>query len=100
MRKTFPDTFERDQGCTETEWLRWLPEAVHGHALQRPAPDVATVTVGAGRLTLRWRELPPRQIALIRLPRMQVDYRFEGVEPVDRDEFMRVFDLHIQRGGG
>ena len=90
MRKTFANAFERDQGCTETEWLRWLPHAVHGHLLQRPAPDVATVAVGAGRLTLRWRDLP----------RMQVDYRFEGVDPAARDEFMRVFDLHIQRGGG
>jgi len=100
VKKTFPDAFDRDQGCTEAEWLRWLPQATHGHPLQMAAQGVAVVRLGAGTLTLRWRELPPRQIALIRLPRMQVDYRFDGVEPATRDEFMRVFDLHIQRGGG
>ncbi len=100
MRKAFADAFERDQGCTETEWLRWLPEAVHGHACSRPAGDRATVTIGAGTLTLRWRALPPRVIALIQLPRLHVEYRFEGVEPAERDAFMRTFDLYIQRGGG
>ncbi len=98
--KSFADRFTREQGCTVAEWLRWLPDALHGHHLERTASECARVSVGAGTLTLRWQELPPRQIALMRLPRIQVDYCFEAVQPAQRDAFMRRFDLHIQRGGG
>ena len=91
--------FEREQGCTEAEWLRWLPEAVHGHALT-VAPGTATVQVATGLLRLAWQVLPPRRIALITLPRLQVRYAFEGVAEADRQQFMKRFDLHIQRGGG
>lgn len=91
--------FEREQGCTEAEWLRWLPEAVHGHALAL-APGAATVQVAGGTLHLTWQVLPPRRIALITLPRLQVRYAFEGVDEADRLRFMKRFDLHIQRGGG
>ncbi|MCU0968774.1 MAG: hypothetical protein MUF03_08100 [Rubrivivax sp.] len=94
------EQFEREQGCTEAEWLGWLPVAVHGHPLHRNVPGEAIVEIDAGTLTLRWQPLEPRQIALIRLPRMRVQYRFDGVDEAARRGFMRLFDLHIQRGGG
>jgi len=54
-----------------------------------------------GGLTLEWSVLPERQIALISLPRMQVRYAFSGeVASEVRASFMRLFDLHLQRGGG
>lgn len=92
--------FERDHGCTEAEWLGWLPDAVHGHELQRPTPTRAVVPLGGGTLTLDWAVLPPRQIALIRLPRLGVRYAFADVDEATRLRFMKRFDLHIQRGGG
>lgn len=95
-----PAAFEREQGCTETEWLRWLPGAVGGPALERPAPGRARVAVGAGCLHLAWTTLPPRRIALMRLPRLAVEFRFEEVSPGERREFMRHFDLYLHRGGG
>lgn len=94
-----PETFEREQGCTETEWLRWLPGAVRDCPLTL-ADHAATVVVGGGRLQLRWTELPPRRIALITMPRMQLCFAFEGVAPAARAAFMRYFDLYLQRGGG
>ncbi len=97
---SFPAAFDREQGCTVAEWLRWLPGAVGPHALSLHAPAAATVSIGGGRLLLRWSELAPRQIALMRLPRLQVSYRFEGLDPAARDAFMRYFDLYLQRGGG
>ena len=60
----------------------------------------AIVQIGTGHLALRWQVLPPRQIALVRMPRLQVDYRFEGVSDQARAAFMRYFDLYSQRGGG
>lgn len=92
-------TFEREMGCTEAEWLGWLPGAVGAHPL---TIDVgrAVVRIGDGRLTLRWTPLPPRQIALVRLPRMQVRFEFDDVAIDARQRFLRHFDLFMQRGGG
>lgn len=92
--------FEREHGCTPAEWLGWLPGAVHPHALHLAGPGQARVDIDGGRLRLDWHALPPRQIALIRLPRLQVGYRFEDVEPAARRRFMQYFDLYLQRGGG
>jgi hypothetical protein len=95
-----PECFTRDQGCTEAEWDRCLPAAVQPHALQRPAPGHARVPIGDGCLRLRWQVLPERRIALVRLPRLQVDFRFDQVDAAQRSAFMRRFDLVLQRGGG
>jgi hypothetical protein len=95
--------FERDQGCTEAEWLAWLPGAVRGHALTLSAAGgAAQVDIGSGGgvLDLVWHALPPRQIALVRLPRLAIRFRFTGVDEDARQRFMRYFDLYMQRGGG
>jgi len=95
-----PKAFEREHGCTEAEWLGWLSGAVGAHALRLGSPGRADIGIGAGHLHLQWRVLPPRQIALIRMPRMQVGYRFDQVGDAARAAFMRYFDLYMQRGGG
>ena len=86
--------------CTEADWQRGLAGAVGAHSLTQPAPGRAEIAVGAGRLRLQWKELPERQIALARVPRMAVSYRFEHVDAAARSEFMRYFDLYMMRGGG
>ncbi len=93
--------FEREYGCTEAEWLRWLPGAVRAHALSlAESAHEAGVDLGAGSLRLAWTPLPPRRIALIRMPRMTVRFAFDSVDAAARAEFMRYFDLYLQRGGG
>ena len=94
------EAFSREYGCTQDEWLRWMPEAVHGHAWSQPQTDGLVVEIGSGTLSLYWNVLPPRAIALIRLPRMTVHFRFSGVSEDERKAFMKRFDLHLQRGGG
>jgi hypothetical protein len=101
--REIPAAFEREQGCTEADWLGWLPGAVGSNRLSLGPPGHAEVTLGGGggRLVLRWRALPDRRIALIRLPRLHVEYRFdETVAPDARAAFMRRFDLFLHRGGG
>ena len=93
------ERFSRDCGCSEAEWRRSLPEAVAPHALALHAAG-ATVTLGHGRLHLRWQPLAPRRIALLHLPRLQVDFEFDGVPEAERQTFLRRFDLCMQRGGG
>lgn len=99
--KDTPGSFSRDYGCTLAEWERDLPRAVGAHVMARPAPGQAAVSLaGGGRLMLAWQELPPRRIAGLRLPRLQVDFRFEQVDAASRTAFMHPFDLTLQRGGG
>ena len=49
---------------------------------------------------LDWRTGEPRVIALVRLPRLHVAFRFEGLDADQRFAFMKRFDLYMQRGGG
>jgi hypothetical protein len=92
--------FEREHGCTDAEWRGWLPGAVGGHRLLLSDAPEARVAVDHGTLRLAWQVLPPRRIALISMPRLQVRYRFEGLGAEQRQAFMRYFDLYMQRGGG
>jgi hypothetical protein len=96
---TYTEAFEREHGFTPAQWLDGLPGAVGAHALELGAGE-ATVRIDDGALRLQWTVLPPRQIALMRLPRLAVRYRFSGVSQPARAEFMRYFDLFMQRGGG
>lgn len=100
MQSYYPPQFVRETGCTEIEWLGWLPGAVGGRRLviegQRAEVDLGE----DGRLALHWEVLPPRQIARMTLPRMRVSYTFEGLSEAQRQQFMRMFDLYMQRGGG
>ena len=111
-----PERFEREMGCSEVEWLRWLPEAIGAHewSLQGRSACVEFDQACAGpqayaiaaaallkpRLELSWQPLPPRSIALLTLPRLQVSFAFHGLDEAGRQHFMRRFDLYLQRGGG
>ena len=100
MQSAYDAVFERDVGCTEAEWLGWLPGACKDQPLALDGAS-ATVAIGArGRLLLSWSPLPPRRIALMCMPRLAVRFRFEDVDAAERQRFMRYFDLHMQRGGG
>ena len=99
MQADYPAVFERDTAGTEVEWLQRLPGACGEHLLTL-GDRSARVAIGAGNLSLGWTVLAPRQIALLRMARMAVNFRFEGVDDVPRQRFMRYFDLYMQRGGG
>lgn len=99
MPSEYAPSFEREMACTQSEWLRWLPAAIGPHPWTSEA-DTAHVQIGDGVLHLRWRPDQPRVIALVRLPRLHVSFRFEGVAAEERAAFMRRFDLYLQRGGG
>jgi len=89
----------RETGCTKAEWLRWLPGAVGAHPLVIDRFST-TVQIQNGTLGLSWQALFPRVIALLRLPRLQVDFRFEGLTDAQCHAFTRYFDLYMQTGGG
>ena len=101
MQIRHDDHFNREMGCTEADWLRWLPAAVGDHVLSCDRDRrQASIAIGAGRCKLNWAPLSDRQIALMCIPRLAVSFDFEGVCEVDREAFLHHFDLHMQRGGG
>lgn len=99
MQSSYAERFQRDMGCTEAEWLGWLPAAV-GRCPVQQMGDTARVAIGAGALYLRWQVMPPRVIALMRMPVLRVNFEFQGLNADERHGFMKRFDLHTQRGGG
>lgn len=91
-------------GCTEQEWLGWLPAAIGEQAWLQEAGS-AHVSIQQedkviGHLRITWRVGEPRVIALARIPRLLVDFSFDGLDDAQRYRFMRRFDLYMQRGGG
>jgi hypothetical protein len=99
VQSFYPPSFDREMGCTEREWLMWLPGAVRDQPLTLGAAE-ADVDIEGSRLRLTWQALEPRRIALMRMPRLAVQFRFEGMSEEARQRFMRYFDLYMQRGGG
>jgi hypothetical protein len=99
MQSFYPAQFEREMGCTEAEWLMYLPQALGPHAFEFSGQSVL-VHIGAGKLTLGWQQGTPRRIGRVSIPRLQVDFRFDGLDDTQRYTFMQHFDLYMQRGGG
>jgi hypothetical protein len=99
MQSYYPEQFEREMGCTEAEWLGWLPRAIGAHAWQLGA-QTATARIGAGCLLLTWRVAEPRRIGLVQIPRLFVQFDFGDLAELERFTFMKRFDLYTQRGGG
>lgn len=99
MQSHYAETFERDMGCTEAEWLGWLPAAM-GSSVWTLHGTSALATIGPGSLQLHWQPMPPRVIALMRMPVLRVSFAFSGLDSEQRYAFMKRFDLYMQRGGG
>ena len=119
-----PEQFEREYGCSVSEWMQWLPtasggkkltmDAVGGRAqieLIQPAHDhhgclgeTLLESTGGSKsqslLALAWQPLEPRKIALLAIERIHVRFNFSSTTESQRKEFMRHFDLTMQRAGG
>jgi len=99
MQAHYPFEFEREMGCTAEELRAWLPGASGGRDLTWRAQG-AEVVLDAGSVSIEWHTLPPRRIALLSLPRLQVRFAASGLAASAWQRFMRYFDLYTQRGGG
>ncbi len=91
-------------GCTEAEWLGWLPAAMGQHSWERRgctlSAEIKNPDGSVGFMHVTWQEIQPRQIALMRIPRLLVHFQFDSLTDAQRYIFMRRFDLYMQRGGG
>lgn len=102
MTPTFvPARFERIMGCTAAELVSWLPRALPDASLtteESRGRSVAEWTMGS--LELRWRTLPPRRIALLEVPQLEVVFTYLGFDDAQRYRIQKCFDLQTHRGGG
>lgn len=97
------DTLVREMGCTEADFMRWLPGATRHAPVQSRAGDGEsshTVLVAQGRVEILLRPLPERRIAGMVLPVLGVTFRFVGLTPEERTAFLTYFDHYTRRGGG
>jgi len=96
-----PPRFVRQMGCTQEELLRWLPRALPGAEIDiRVAGQCCQARWDWGGLTIRWETRPPRKIALLVIPCMDVSFEYEGASDEKRYQVQQRFDLETQRGGG
>ena len=100
MTADLPDgDLRREMGCTREEFLRWLPGATR-HAPVVLTGDLHRVLLADGTVEIRITELPPRRIASITLPVLEVRFRFFGMDAAVRAGFLDYFDHYTRRGGG
>lgn len=96
-----PESFERDMGCTKVQLVWSLRAALPGATLLVDTDRAgASAVFDDGSLHLSWNALPPRQIALLEIPRTLVTFRYERMGPERRQAVQRRFDMEYQRGGG
>lgn len=100
MQADYPPAFDREMAGTMQEWRGRLPEAMGAVDWVWQGEMSVAGQLADGRVTIAWSPLPDRVIALMRLPRLSVQFRFDGVLDQARLQFMKHFDLVNQRGGG
>ena len=86
-------------GCTESDWLGWLPRAM-GDVHWQLQGNALHAQVAGGQLHITWQVAEPRRLGLAVIPRLQVCFAFAGVPDGERLVFMKRFDLYTHRGGG
>ncbi len=89
---------ERDMAYTRAEFLRILP-SVAGDAW-RHSGDRIEVDWGGGQVLIGLGADGFRQIAMLRLPRMQVSFEYRGLSDAERAAFEHRFERSYQKGGG
>lgn len=99
MQSAYAASFSREFGCTETEWMGWLPNAIGDNPWTQDGRSVQ-INIAPGTLRIQWQPSTPRVIALMAMPRLVVSFDFDGLDDAQRYRFMKRFDLYMQRGGG
>jgi hypothetical protein len=88
----------RDMATTEREFRNGLTFAFPQGVTERDG--VFHVAHAGAAMEIALAPLPPRVIALLRLPRLEVRIRFSAGTPVQQQAMLARMDRALQRGGG
>ncbi|TAG79859.1 MAG: hypothetical protein EAZ24_05560 [Burkholderiales bacterium] len=105
MLNDYSSSFVRLVVGTPADWRARLPDAIGEHVWEFVDENSARVVLGDESalphvLVMNWSIIDPVQIALLRLPRMEVSFQYSTNANNALYSFMKRFDLHMQRGGG
>lgn len=87
-----------EMALTREEFLRLLPGTLGVAAL--PGDQVFVGGEGPRSWSLTLVPLPEWRVGALRLPRLRVDFRFEGHSSTEVEAFMARFHRAFLRGGG
>lgn len=93
----------REMGCTEADFMRWLPGATRDAPATRFTTadgSLIRVDTDGGTVEIQLRPLPPRRLGGIALPVLEVRFHFLGLDPEQVESFLAWFDHYTRRGGG
>jgi hypothetical protein len=95
--------YSREMGCTPTDLIRWLPQAL-GSLYPRASLIIdGNVLLSAAKPELEIVGItkPARKIALLQIPILELKLCFsENWATKECDEALKRFDLYTRRGGG
>lgn len=103
FRQDLSQAFTRTMGCSGGELAGWLPRALPGATLaieSDAAHGSCCAGFADGELSIEWRLLPPRRIALLSVPQLEVRFCYSGLDLARREAVQTYFDRATQRGGG
>lgn len=103
FRQDLAQPFTRTMGCSGGELAGWLPRALPDATLAIEAEaecGLCRASYADGELSIEWRSLAPRRIALLRLPQLEVRFSYRGLDLARREAIQTYFDRATQRGGG
>lgn len=88
-------------GYSEAEFFRILPRAVRDFEVTLDNQQAHIKKTGTNlSIVLTVTALPDRQLAMMRLPHIDVKFEFSGFDERERQSFMKNFDKSYQKGGG
>ena len=92
------ETIVRDMATTEREFRSGLAFAFPQGVTERDG--LFRIEHAGAAMEIHTAPLPPRVIALLKLPRLDVRIRFTAGTPAQRTAMLARLDRALQRGGG
>lgn len=82
-----------------SELFRLLPKIAHSECYQ---VDQASILINQNNhsLLVKYHEKENLKIGALKLPQLQLEFRFSGYTENEADDFIKKFDTIFRRGGG
>ena len=94
-------TYVRVMTITHAEFLRSLSPLETRHSYKLDSHNsIIHITDGIRKVKIKLRPENVKQMGSLQIPVTEVEFTFTEFSPPELNEFWRLFDLSIRRGGG